>query len=465
MIEKWQEGRENMLSDYIKTLQGKRVAVVGIGVSNRPLIERLARGGVSAIACDKKERDALGATAGELESLGVELHLGESYLDALDADVVFRTPGMRPDVPALVSVRERGGLVTSEMDVFFSLCPCPIIGVTGSDGKTTTSSIIAELLRAEGKCVHLGGNIGRPLLCDVDTMQPDDIAVVELSSFQLMDMTRSPQTAVLTNLSPNHLDVHKDMNEYMAAKENIFRFQTGVDRAIFNLDNDLTRALSAKAAGRVSFFSNEPCEGVYLKDGVILSGGREVLRTEDILLPGLHNVENYMAAIAATEGLVSDETVRKVAKSFAGVEHRIEFVREVNGVRYYNDSIASSPTRTIAGLRSFPKKVILIAGGYDKQIPFTELAPEVVKRVKLLLLCGDTAEKIRESVLACADYAAATEKPEIVLCDDLAGAVKMAASCAESGDTVTLSPACAAFDRFANFVERGKVYKKLVNEL
>lgn len=454
-----------MLSDYIKTLQGKRVAVVGIGVSNRPLIERLARGGISVIACDKKERGALGQTAQELEALGVELHLGESYLDTLDADVVFRTPGMRPDIPALVRVRERGGVVTSEMEVFFSLCPCHIIGVTGSDGKTTTSSIIAELLRAEGKTVHLGGNIGRPLLCDVDAMQPDDIAVVELSSFQLMDMTHSPQTAVLTNLSPNHLDVHKDMDEYVAAKENIFRFQTGTDRAIFNRDNDITRELSAKAESCVSFFSKAPCEGVYLEDGAIMSGGREVLRTEDILLPGLHNVENYMAAIAATEGLVSDETIREVAKTFAGVEHRIEFVREVKGVRYYNDSIASSPTRTVAGLRSFPQKVILIAGGYDKHIPFTELAPEVVKRVKLLLLCGDTAEKIRESVLSCADYTAAAQKPEIVLCDDLAEAVRRAASCAESGDVVTLSPACAAFDRFANFMERGKAYKKLVNEL
>ncbi len=451
-----------MLSDYIKTLSGKRVAVVGIGVSNRPLIELLAKSGVTTIACDKKLRSAFGTLADELEAQGVELHLGETYLDALDADVVFRTPGMRPDMPALERVRARGGVVTSEMEVFFSLCPCPIIGITGSDGKTTTSSIIAEFLKAEGKRVHLGGNIGRPLLYDVDEMQPDDIAVVELSSFQLMDMTRSPQTAVLTNLSPNHLDVHKDMSEYVSAKENIFRFQNAADCAVFNFDNAITRELAEKAVGDVTFFSKEKCGGVYLDNGVICVSGREVLPIDEILLPGMHNVENYMAAIAATKDLVSDETIRCVAASFAGVEHRIEFVREVGGVRYYNDSIASSPTRTIAGLRAFSQKVILIAGGYDKQIPFTELAPEVIEHVKLLVLCGDTAEKIKEAVLSCSAY---DGEPEIVLCGDLEEAVNTAAARAERGGVVTLSPACAAFDRFQNFMERGKVYKKLVNAL
>lgn len=451
-----------MLSDYMKSLEGKRVAVVGIGVSNRPLIELLANNGVVTIACDKKPRSAFGALAGELESQGVELHLGETYLDALDADVVFRTPGMRPDVPALERIRAKGGSVTSEMEVFFSLCPCPIIGITGSDGKTTTSSIVAELLKEEGKKVHLGGNIGRPLLYDVDEMQPEDIAVVELSSFQLMDMTRSPQTAVLTNLSPNHLDVHKDMDEYVAAKENIFRFQSAADRAVFNYDNAITRELAKKAVGDVTFFSKEKCGGVYLENGVIYAAGREVLPVSEILLPGMHNVENYMAAIAAVKDLVSDETIRRVAASFGGVEHRIEFVREVGGVRYYNDSIASSPTRTIAGLRAFPQKVILIAGGYDKQIPFMELAPEVTDRVKLLILCGDTAEKIRTCVLECDSYAGS---PEIVLCDSLEEAVGIANERAESGDVVTLSPACAAFDKFPNFMVRGETYKKLVNAL
>jgi len=286
--------------------------------------------------------------------------------------------------------------------------------------------------------------------------------VVELSSFQLMDMTRSPQTAVLTNLSPNHLDVHKDMDEYVAAKKNVFRFQSVADRAVFNYDNAITRELAKKAVGDVTFFSKEKCGGVYLDNGVICADGREVLPIDEILLPGMHNVENYMAAIAAVEGLVSDESIRRVAASFAGVEHRIEFVREVGGVRYYNDSIASSPTRTVAGLRAFPQKVILIAGGYDKQIPFTELAPEVVERVKQLILCGDTAEKIKDAVLSCGAYDGA---PEIVLCGDLEEAVRTAAASAECGDVVTLSPACAAFDRFQNFMERGKAYKELVNAL
>ncbi len=323
-----------MLLDYIKSLSGKRVAVVGIGVSNRPLIELLAKNNIKTIACDKKPRSAFEETAQELETLGVTLRLGENYLDDLDADVVFRTPGMRPDTPALERVRALGGIVTSEMEVFFSLCPCMIIGITGSDGKTTTSSIIAEFLKEEGRRVHLGGNIGRPLLYALEEMRQEDIAVVELSSFQLMDMTHSPHVAVLTNLSPNHLDVHRDMEEYIAAKENIFRFQGSDDLAIFNYDNAITQELSDKADGSVMFFSKQRQDGVYLKDNNICVAGRgAVLPIEEILLPGMHNVENYMAAIAAVDGLVSDQTIRRVARTFAGVEHRIEFVRELNGVR------------------------------------------------------------------------------------------------------------------------------------
>ena len=455
-----------MLLNYLETLRGKRVAVVGIGVSNRPLIELLAKNGITTLGCDKKPRNAISELADALEAQGVELHLGESYLDNLEADVVFRTPGMRPDIEALEKVRANGGIVTSEMEVFFSLCPCTVIGITGSDGKTTTSSIIAALLREEGKTVHLGGNIGRPLLCDVDKMHEGDVAVVELSSFQLIDMTHSPHIAVLTNLSPNHLDVHKDMDEYVASKENVFRFQKAGDRAVFNFDNAITRELAVKAGGSVEFFSRTRECAVYLKDGQICTAEKgAVLALEDILLPGMHNVENYMAAIAAVGDMVSTEAIVRVAKSFAGVEHRIEFVREVSGVRYYNDSIASSPSRTIAGLRAFLQKVILIAGGYDKHIPFTDLAPEVVAHVKTLLLCGDTAKSIYNAVVSCKEYEAAQEKPEIILCESLEEAVKVAEAKAVSGDVVTLSPACAAFDRYANFMERGEHFKALVRAL
>ena len=453
---------------WIESLKNKRVAVLGIGVSNTPLIELLCRNGVRVTACDKKSREALGDTASALEALGAALRLGDDYLKDIDADLIFRTPGMRPDVPELLEAKARGSVVTSEMQVFFEVCPCPIIAVTGSDGKTTTTSIIAELLRAAGRTVWLGGNIGHPLLAEAGQIRPDDFAVLELSSFQLLDMTRSPHIAVMTNLAPNHLDVHRDMAEYIAAKENIYLHQSADDIAIFNVDNEITRELSQKAKGRTRLFSRkgEVSDGAFVRDGAIwlrsAAGEREVVKTADIRIPGQHNVENYCAAIAATDGLVPDETVRKVAREFAGVEHRIELVRERRGVRWYNDSIASSPTRTIAGLRSFDRKVILIAGGYDKHIPFAPLAPEVVEHVKLLILCGATANAIRAAVTSYEGYHG---EPEIVEAATLQEAVDAAAAQAEAGDIVTLSPACAAFDQFANFMERGKAFKAMVQAL
>ena len=459
------------LHEYLQGMKGKRAAVIGLGVSNRPLVELLTGSGVHVIACDKKERSALGDAAAHYEALGAELHLGAGYLSGLDADVVFRTPGMRPDVPELLEARARGVVITSEMEAFFAVCPCPIIGVTGSDGKTTTASVIAELLKAEGRCVWLGGNIGRPMLAYAYKMTSRDIAVLELSSFQLMDMPYSPHTAVLTNLAPNHLDVHKDMAEYIASKENIYRHQSIQDTAIFNADNAITRELSGKAVGRVRLFSRqeEVEDGAFVRGGAVwlrdAAGEREVLPLSDIRLPGWHNVENYMAALLAVDGLVQNETVRRVAQEFAGVEHRIEFVRELHGAKYYNDSIASSPTRTIAGLRAFQHKVILIAGGYDKHIPFAPLAPEVVKHVKLLILCGATADAIERAVVESKAYQTATERPVILRCGDLQQAVDAAYFHAESGDIVTLSPACAAFDQFANFMERGRAYKEMVRKL
>ena len=459
------------LHEYLQKIKGKTVAVIGLGVSNRPLVELLTKNGVHVIACDKKERSALGDAAAHYEALGAELHLGPDYLKNLKADIIFRTPGLRPDVPELLEAKAHGAEITSEMAVFFTVCPCPIIAVTGSDGKTTTASVTAELLKAEGRRVWLGGNIGRPLLADAGDMSEQDAVVLELSSFQLMDMPYSPHTAVLTNLAPNHLDVHKDMAEYVASKENIFSHQSAQDLAIFNADNDITLSLSHKAPGRVRLFSRrtEAADGAFVRGNAIWlrdgAGEREVLPLADIRLPGWHNVENYMAALLATDGLVSTENIRRVAREFAGVEHRIELVRELHGVKYYNDSIASSPTRTIAGLRAFPHKVILIAGGYDKHIPFAPLAPEVVEHVKILILCGATADAIEQAVVTCDAYQTAVERPKILRCNTLREAVDTAYYHAEAGDVVTLSPACAAFDQFANFMERGKVYKQMVMEL
>ena len=455
------------LRDYIESLRHKTVAVIGIGVSNTPLLELLLAEGIRVTACDKRSREQMGEQAEHLEQLGCELHLGADYLKDLDADVIFRTPGLRPDVPEIAACVDRGAVLTSEMEVFFEVCPCTIIAVTGSDGKTTTTTIIAELLKAAGKRVWVGGNIGHPLLCEADGMLATDYAVLELSSFQLMTMKHSPHIAVVTNLAPNHLDVHRDMAEYVAAKENIFRHQSGEDVAVFNADNDITAEQSRRAPGRARLFSrqDEVADGVFLRgeDIVCRSGGHErvVMTTGDIKIPGVHNVENYMAAVAAVDGLVPDEVIRRFAKEFGGVEHRIELVRTYRGVRYYNDSIASSPSRTIAGLRSFHEKVILIAGGYDKHIPFDVLGPEIVEHVKLLVLCGATADKIRAAVENAPGYEPG--KPEIRDVTPFTAAVEAARDRAQPGDVVTLSPACAAFDQFKNFAERGKFFKSIVN--
>lgn len=455
------------LQEYIASLRGRTVAVIGIGVSNTPLLRLLLREGIAVTACDRSDRAKLGALAEELEAAGAVLRLGDGYLQGLDHDVIFRTPGLRPDVPELEAARARGSVITSEMEVFFQVCPCPIISVTGSDGKTTTTTIIAELLRAAGHTVHVGGNIGHPLLAEAGSIRPTDWAVLELSSFQLMTMTRSPHIAVLTNLAPNHLDVHKSMEEYVWAKENIFRHQQPGDITVFNLDNAITRELSAHAPGCALYFSRreEPENGVFLRGDAVISRRdgheRQIMTTEDIRLPGVHNVENYMAAIAAVDGLVPDDVIRTFARAFNGVEHRIELVRTWRGVRFYNDSIASSPSRTIAGLRSFKEKVILIAGGYDKHIPFDVLGPEVVEHVKLLILCGATADKIRAAVEQAPGYRPG--HPEILDVTPFQRAVETARDRAVPGDVVTLSPACAAFDQFKNFMERGKTFKSIVN--
>ena len=447
--------------EYFSSLKDKKIAVLGLGVSNRPLVRLLLEFGCDVIGCDKTPREKLDDEVLALEKAGCKLHVGETYLDGVEADIVFRTPGMHPSNPAIEALRARGAEVTSEMEVFFELCPCTLLAVTGSDGKTTTTTLVSEMLKAAGKTVWLGGNIGTPLLPLVREMKETDYAVVELSSFQLMDMKRSPARAVITNLAPNHLDIHKDMAEYIEAKTNIFRYQDERGLLILNADNAITSGF--RGNGTTRFFSRQKEADVCVTDGVICRHGEKVLPVGDILIPGVHNVENYMAAIAMVEGLVDDETIRHVAKTFGGVEHRIELVRVKDGVKFYNDSIASSPSRTIAGLRSFPEKVILIAGGYDKHIPYDVLGPEICKHVKKLFLGGATGEKIRQAVISCPEYD--SQKLEIMDCGSFEPAVRAAAATAEAGDVVLMSPASAAFDQFKNFMVRGEYYKKLVKEL
>ena len=456
------------LTQYISDIKNRRVAVLGAGVSNMPLIKRLLSDGVSVTVRDLSSREKLGERGEELLKLGARLITGVGYLEKLDEDIIFRTPGIRPDKPEISAAVARGAVLTSEMELFFDVCPCRMIAVTGSDGKTTTTTVISELLKGAGYTVHVGGNIGAPLLCGADEMSPEDFAVLELSSFQLMTMKRSPDIAVVTNLAPNHLDWHLGMDEYIAAKKNIFLHQSEKGVLVLNADNELSAPLEKEARGEVRFFSRRirPENGAFLDAGTVFGsiGGKysPIVEENHIKIPGQHNIENYMAAFCAVRGLVSTDVMNATAKTFGGVAHRIELVRELRGVKFYNDSIASSPSRTRAGLLSFDEPVILIAGGKDKGVPFDELGELINDRVKKLVLTGLTAEKIKAAVVNAKNYNGTLP---VFVVEDFADAVKKAASEATIGDTVILSPACTSFDRFRNFEERGNYFKEIVNGL
>ncbi len=454
---------------FFEQINGKRIAMCGIGVSHTQLILDFLSKGAFVYACDRRSRELLGDVADRLEAAGAELRLGEGYLDNLEVDIIFRTPGMSFNLPELEAARKKGIAVTSEMEVFFDLCPATIFAVTGSDGKTTTTTLIAKMLEAEGKRVFVGGNIGTPLLPLIEEIRPEDFVVVELSSFQLISMRKSPDVAVVTNVAPNHLDVHKSMDEYVEAKKNIIMHQNAFSRTVLNRDNEITESFRKDVRGQSLGFSMERRlnNGAWLDTrGNLHMAYRgmdvPIMNKSMIAVLGDHNVANYLTAIASVWGYVDVENIIKVAREFKGVEHRIEFVREVKGVKYYNDSIASSPTRTIAGLKAFDIPVHLIAGGYDKHIPFEPMVPYVIERVKKLYLCGATAEKIEKAVVSDANYKGV---PEIVRVKDLAEAVGRAFEETEKGDIVTLSPACASFDCFPNFVARGNYFKELVNKL
>ena len=457
------------LQEYVDSLRGKRVAVLGIGVSNTPLIDLLLDNGLPITVCDMRDECTMEDEAEILSTRGAELRLGSGYLDGLEGfDVIFRTPGLLPTDPHLVAAREHGAAVTSEMEAFFQLCPCRTIGITGSDGKTTTSSIIAELLKAGGMRVHLGGNIGKPLLTEIPDIHPDDVAVLELSSFQLHSINIRPDVAVITNVSPNHLDKHPTYEDYIESKKRIFLNQTDDDLLVLNRDNGITARFAEEAGSRVVQFSHRETvkNGVFCRDGMLYYSHdyavEAIIPETEILLPGEHNVENYMAAFAAVDGLVSPEMCRQVARTYGGVRHRLELIRKLDGVSYINDSIATSPTRTIAGLRAMRTKPILIAGGHDKHVSFDRLADEIAERVKALYLTGDTAEQIEKAVRKSVFFD--PSRLPIYVVPDLKTAVEEARAHSIPGDVVLLSPACSSFDRFKNFAERGDTFRKIVLE-
>jgi len=454
-------------NDFKQFISGKKTAVVGMGISNRPLIHFLVNLGAKVTAFDKKTKEKLGADViHQFEKIGVSLELGENYLDKLhEFDVVFKTPSMRIDSEALVNAKKEGAYVTSEMEEFIKYCPAKVFGVTGSDGKTTTTTLLYNMLKTEGYTTWVGGNIGMPLFSKIEEIKPSDKVVLELSSFQLMTIDVSPEVAVVTNLSPNHLDIHKDMNEYVEAKKNIFKFQNKNNTLVLNADNDITRSMVKEAKGKVLTFSRKEKveEGAYYENNKLYLFGKEVCDKDEIVIKGMDNVENYMTAFCAASDDVSIESMRKVAKTFSGVEHRREFVRELDGVKYYNDSIASSPTRTLSGLNAYGKPVILIAGGYDKHIPFEPLAEKGYDKIKILILVGNTKYKIKE-VFDKLQKEKGIKIP-IIMTETFEEAVNEARKSAQKGDIVTLSPACASFDLFPNFEERGNKFKNLVNNL
>lgn len=464
------EVRTLTLRNYLTSLAGKRVTVIGAGVSNRPLIGLLAEAGVCLTVCDKASSEALGDFYIENTAKGVRFAVGEGYMDAIDGDIIFRTPGMHPNHPALRAAAERGAIVTSEMELFLSLCPCRVFAVTGSDGKTTTTTLIARLLENAGYTVWLGGNIGRPLLSDVDKMKPSDTVVLELSSFQLHSMKCAPAVALITNISPNHLDVHPSYQDYIDAKKQVFRGQSADARLVLNLDNDQTVACAPEAKGAVSWFSRNRTvvDGAFLRaDGMICLAvhgeSTEILPASELRIPGVHNIENMMAAFAAVSGYVDAEIMRQTARMFTGVAHRLEKIRVLRDVTYINDSIASSPNRTIAGLSCFAEKVILIAGGKDKGISYDAIGPAICQHVKKLFLTGMTAEVIRAAVEKAPEYHVGA--PEIHMIDGFDDSIRAASAAAEAGDTVLLSPASTSFDRFKNFEERGDRFRRVVEEL
>lgn len=437
-------------------LRGKTVALLGAGVSNRPLIPLFASWGARVVVRDKNENLDKEALSGGYD---VKFILGEGYLSGLCEDYIFRSPGMRFDLPEIKNAVAGGSVLTSEMESFFDCFEGKIIGVTGSDGKTTTTTLIYKLLTHAGHSCFLGGNIGSPLLNRVEQMTKEDICVVELSSFQLHTMKKSPDIAVITNLSPNHLDIHKSYEEYIEAKANILLYQRKGGIAVLNAGNEDSFALKDRAMGEVRSFSAKTDALLSLSGGVIYYGDEKYLDTSSILLPGLHNIENYMAAIGAVHDLITKEDADAVAKTFGGVEHRLELVRILGGVKYYNSSIDSSPKRTAAALSTFNQKVILLAGGKDKGISYDEIGKDIKEHVKKLLLIGKTADAIESSARA-----AGCDIP-IFRCETYPELVEKARLEAEDGDIVILSPASTSFDMFKNFEERGNTFKELVNNL
>ena len=459
------------LKEFNEFLNNRKVAVIGIGVSNLPLLDYLYEKKAKVTVFDQRTIDEIPKeTMDKITSYSFEFSLGQFYLEKLKGfELIFRSPSCLPTVPELVEAEKNGAIITTEVELVLKMTPSKVIGITGSDGKTTTTTLIYNILTHAGYKCFLGGNIGVPLFTKIEEMKPEDIVVLELSSFQLMGMEISPDISVITNITPNHLNIHKDYEEYIDAKKNIFKYQNKEGILVINYDNEITTKFKDEAKGNVIYFSSK----TKLDDGFIVDGNiikeseagirKHILNVNDIKLRGVHNFENISTALAATKTLVDSDVAYEAIKDFQGVEHRLEPVREINGVKWYNDSVSSAPTRTIAGLNSFDEEIVLIAGGYDKNLDYTPIAKPIVENVKTLILLGQTSGKIYEAVKK--ELEKQNKNLNIYMCDSLEDTVNTAKKYAKRGQIVLFSPASASFDMFKNFADRGEQFKKLVNEL
>lgn len=465
------EWKNEKLEEFFNYIRNRKIAIIGLGVSNIPLLSYLHDLGAKITVFDNRTIDNIDKNIMDIiTNNNIEFSFGKNNLSKLNGfDIIFRSPTCREDWPELVKEAKRGAIITSEIEMLMELCPGTIIGVTGSDGKTTTTSLIYEIVKKQGFNCYLGGNIGIPLFTKIQEMKPNDMVILELSSFQLMNIHTSPNIAVITNISPNHLDFHKSYEEYIEAKKNIFKYQNEDGILVLNYDNEITRECAKEAKGKVIFFSreNKLDNGVILDDDIIKVCDnklrKHILNTKDLLLRGKHNYENVCTAIAATLEIASTENQIEAVTQFKGVKHRLEFVKEINGVKWYNDSIGTSPTRTIAGLKSFNEKIVLIAGGYDKHLDYTPIAKPILDNVSVLILIGQTSKKIKESVEN--EMKVEQKRIEIYECDTLQETVNTAKRVAKKGEVVLFSPASASFDMYKNFEERGDKFKSIVNSL
>ena len=459
------------LNEFNNYIRYRKVAIIGLGVSNLPLLDYLYDKKANVTIFDEREYDQIPKDNIEkITNYGFMMHFGKDCMQYLkNFNVIFRSPSCLPTKPELVEEANRGALVTTEVELLMQMCPAKIIGITGSDGKTTTTSLVNSILQKAGYKTFLGGNIGTPLFTKLSEITPEDIVVLELSSFQLMGMEVSPQIAVITNITPNHLNIHKDYQEYIDAKKNIFKYQDENGILVLNYDNEITKECAKEANGKVIFFSSQTkLDNGYIVDEDVIKEcddkvRKHILNTEDVILRGNHNYQNIATAIAATASLVDAETAVKAIKEFKPVEHRIEFVEEIDGVKWYNDSASSSPSRTLSGLNAFKENIVLIAGGYDKNLDYTPLAKPIVDKVKTLILIGQTSGKIYDVVKE--ELEKENKNLDIYMCETLEETIPIAKKNAKSGDVVLFSPASASFDMFKNFADRGNQFKNLVKNL